>query len=565
MSSSFFKTISLTQNYAQNKKLLLEYLIGNGQDPDKFFDDNLRNLPDFSTLLDIELAAKRVIEAVDKNQKIGLFGDYDADGTTSVALFYHFLKMLGVEAVTYQPSRFIEGYGLHKSSIETALADKVDLLITFDCGIMNHASAEFAKEVDLDLIITDHHNDGSKEKPCAYAVVNPNRTDQPESELKKLAGVGVSFALAHEVKRLLGREMPSIYPLLQFAAIGTVGDMVPLNPMNLKIVRHGLKQFPKSDYPAIKAFFKMSDFPEATSEFIGFKVAPLINAKGRLEGPEEALNLLKASTDKEAISLLAKLQATNEERKKVQSSNAIIARNKIKKHKFQDHRILVLFNAGFHQGVIGLVASTMVKELKRPAIVMTKDEGKPGILKASVRTVGHFDIFNFLNSLDFPFVTFGGHKKAAGFSIKEEDLVKFQECVAKASEKLVILADEIKGIKVDCKELDMHLAVAQRELEPFGEGNPRPLFEIEGVVEKAQTLKEKHLRIYLEGHATPFLLFNYYDSDWNGGKLKDSHIPGRRVSILTTCKLGFYNNSYKIDLLIEELRFKEKEAQDLPA
>lgn len=555
--NSFFKTVSLTKNYAENKKKLLEFIISHGHDPEVFFDENLRNLPDFGELLDIDLASKRVIQAINDGERIGLFGDYDADGTTSVALFYHFLKMLNIEAVTYQPSRFVEGYGLHKSSIQKALEDDVDLLITFDCGIMNHESAEYAKEVNLDLIITDHHNDGSKEKPCAYAVVNPNRTDQPDSDLKKLAGVGVAFALAHEVKKHLGKEMGSIYPLLQFLAIGTIGDMVPLNPMNLKLVRHGLKQFPKSTFPAIRSFFSLSDFPEATSEFIGFKVAPLINAKGRLEGPEEALALLKSDSDESAKSLLVKLVKTNDARKLLQESNTIIARNTVKKHGLQNQKILVLYQEKFHQGVIGLVASTMIRELKRPAIVMTKDEGKPGTIKASVRTVGSFDIFNFLNTLNFPFVKFGGHKKAAGFSIKEEDLEKFKDAVIKASEGLEIKCDEVRRIKVVSNDIDMHMAVAQREFEPFGEGNPRPYFELDGVVTKAQTLKEKHLRIWIEGHQSPFVIFNYYNSNWSGDKYKDSDIPGKEVSIITTCKLGYWNDSFKLDLLVEELRFKE--------
>src|SRR5690606_38654256 len=207
-------------------------------------------------MIDLKKASHRLITAMDKGEKIAVYGDYDVDGTTSCALLWHFFNMLGVSVGLYQPSRFIEGYGVHPSSIDEAVNDGVKVLITVDCGITNTQTADYAQG-KLDLIITDHHRDAAPELPKAYAVVNPGRRDEPQdSPLRSLAGVGVAFALGLHITTDLarsGREMPSIYPLLQFVAIGTISDLARMTPLDLRLTRHGLKRIPKTPCPGIKA------------------------------------------------------------------------------------------------------------------------------------------------------------------------------------------------------------------------------------------------------------------------------------------------------------------------
>nr|MBP9675061.1 DHH family phosphoesterase [Bacteriovoracaceae bacterium] len=258
-------------------------------DVTNLFSWNLQELPELCALKDLEKSSQRIIKALEQNEKIGIYGDYDVDGTTSCALFYHFFQMLNVTPYLFQPSRFVEGYGLHVSSIEHALEKEIKILITVDCGISSHEAAFFAKDKNIDLIITDHHTDGALEIPVAFAVVNPNRQDEDKnSPLKALAGVGVAFALCVQIKKDLekkGKTIPSLYPLLQFVAIGTICDMAPLTPLNLKLVRHGLKQIPKSSYQGILSFFppEEREVDVMSSEKISFNVGPLINSKGRID------------------------------------------------------------------------------------------------------------------------------------------------------------------------------------------------------------------------------------------------------------------------------------------
>jgi len=239
-------------------------------DVKEFLSWDLKSLPLITEMLDMEKTAKRIIRAIDQKQKVAIYGDYDVDGTTSCALFFHFFKMLDIEIELIQPSRFIEGYGIHPSNIEQAYSNKIDLLITVDCGITNNEAAEYALEKGIDLIITDHHTDARDEMPKAYAIVNPNRRDEPaDSKLKVLAGVAVAFAVCVKVREILcseGKNIPSLYPLLQFVALGTICDLARLEPINLKLVRHGLKQIPETAYSGLGTFSPQKKGIEGSSQ-----------------------------------------------------------------------------------------------------------------------------------------------------------------------------------------------------------------------------------------------------------------------------------------------------------
>ncbi len=242
-----------------------------------FFSWDLKSLPELTDLKDLTKAAERIILAIQRHEKIGIFGDYDVDGTTSCALFHFFFKSINYPVAIYQPGRFKEGYGLNPSSVLEAAKDNIKLLITVDCGITSDVAAVTALAEGIDLIVTDHHNDTLPEMVKAFAIVNPNRRDEKgASELKALAGVGVAFCLCLEVRNLLlkrGEACPSLYPLLQFVAIGTISDLAPINSVNRKLVRHGLKQMPKTEFCGIKVFLKPD---ERNSELLFLKRLLLI-------------------------------------------------------------------------------------------------------------------------------------------------------------------------------------------------------------------------------------------------------------------------------------------------
>lgn len=491
---------------------------------DAFFSVDLKQLPNLTNIPDLNLAAERIVKAIESNESIAIYGDYDVDGTTSCAVFYHFFRSIKIEVKLFQPSRFDEGYGLHCSSIEKALEENIDLLITVDCGITNFEAAKYSKERGLDLIITDHHKDILDEMPPALAVINPNRRDcEVGSPLKMLAGVGVAFAVCLEVRNQLIKkevEVPSLYPLLQFVAIGTICDLVPLNLMNMKLVRHGLKQLPKSQFPGVKAFLNPEErkYPATPSEKLSFNIGPMINSKGRVDHPEMALSLLTAEDSDEAFHFYSHLEISNKERKAIQAEVYKEAKEQTLNQMKGDHTISIVYSPTWHEGVIGIVASRLVEQFKVPAIVFTdaKDEE---IIKASARSAGELSIFECLDQCKDYFLKFGGHKAAAGLSMPKENFEAFKEkmtSLVSAYPEIVRVEQESFDLEIDANEVDAILAKQLEKLEPFGMGNAMPTFRIRNIkLQSYDILKELHVRwnfVNGKGRQIKGISFNYIDS-----------------------------------------------------
>jgi single-stranded-DNA-specific exonuclease len=471
---------------------------------DDFFSWNLRDLPDLTSLIDLDKCAHKIIETIDSGKKIGIYGDYDVDGCTSCALFYQFFKMIGIEVELFQPSRFIEGYGIHASAIDNAIEKDVSLLITVDCGITNCEAADYALEKNLDLIITDHHKDIREEMPKAYAVVNPNRRDEPSvSPLTALAGVGVAFAVCLQVKNILdkaGKKTPSIYPLLQYVAIGTICDMAKLNPMNMKLTRHGLKQIINTEYSGVACFFNDEDrnAPFITSEKISFYVGPLINSKGRLDHPEKALNLLISTNHKEAFENYSHLEISNRDRKMIQKEVFDEAKLQVIKNlKSDDQLINIVYEPHWHEGVIGIVASKLVETFEVPAIVFS-DAKEPGIIKASCRSAGELNLFEALQACEDLFLKFGGHKAAAGLSMKKENLPQLKEMLFNYLNPIPEIQRTVQthfDIEMSFNDINRQLVKVLETMEPFGMGNSKPVFRMKDcIIESYKVLKDVHVK-----------------------------------------------------------------------
>lgn len=473
---------------------------------DDFYSWNLKDLPDLENLHDLEKAAQRLIEGMKNDETIGIFGDYDVDGTSSCALFYQFFKTCHYNNIhLMQPNRLSEGYGLHRPSVLKSFKKKIKILVTVDCGITSHDAALTAKEVGIDLIITDHHEDAQKTIPKAYAVVNPRRRDEdPESPLRSIAGVTVAFIVCLKIKKLLERQgqiIPSIYPLLQYVAIGTICDLVHLNTLNLKLVRHGLKQLLTTQFKGLRSFFTLEELKRSyiPSDKLAFQIGPLINSKGRLEHPEKSLKLLIENDIQTARSLHSQLIFCNDKRKFIQAQILKEARQIVLKsidHE-DEHLISIVYAPHWHEGVIGIIASQLVKEFHVPAIVFTNALDKD-LIKASARTAGSLNIFECLKREENLFLRFGGHRAAAGLTMNLKDLNLFSKNIKKDLKTIPSSTRRVEDhydLLIKSRQITPQLVKDLERLEPFGQGNPRPKFKMNNFkIQNYSFLKERHVR-----------------------------------------------------------------------
>lgn len=541
----------------------------------EFMSWDLNELPEITQMNGMEECCTTILNSLKNNEKIGIYGDYDVDGTTSCALFYHFFQMLGVTVELIQPSRFVEGYGLHASSIDNALSKGIKLLITVDCGITNNEAADYAIERGLKLIITDHHKDARDEMPQAEAVVNPNRRDEPtDSKLRPLAGVGVAFAVCWELKKKLeesGQKCPSLYPLLQFVAVGTICDLAKLTPMNLKLVRHGLKQLPQTQYPGLRAFLSKEERQQSfiSSEKCSFNIGPLINSKGRLDHPEKALNLLISKDSTEAFDNYSHLDASNKERKFIQAEVFSEAKEEfLKGFDGKEPLIAIVYQPHWHEGVIGIVASKLVESFKVPAIVFS-DAEEEGIIKASARAAGDLNIFNCLNECKDLFVKFGGHKAAAGLSMPKENLREFKSRMHKLLEVIPAIERTVQfsyDLEIKPEEITPKLVKDLDKLEPFGMGNEKPLFKMKNVrLANYDLLKDIHVRWTFQTLGTQTcpplrgISFNYVGAfeRLHPQEIFNKQKEGKEITVYFTLGINRFNGNEYIQLMVNKVVLDE--------
>ncbi len=541
------------------------------QDWKEFLSWDLQKLPSLVDLIDLEKASMRLIKALDEDEKIVVYGDYDVDGTTSCALLFHFFKLFNKEVILFQPDRLTEGYGLHEGYLTKAKEQNVKVFITVDCGITSEKEAIFAKELGIDLIITDHHQDILKTIPCAFAVINPSRRGQDKKGLERLAGVGVAFCLALEIKQKLeeqGRECPSIYPLLEFVALGTICDLAVLDNTNLRLCRHGLKQLKKSSFPGINAFLNEQEKkgPLVKSEKLAFYIGPLINSKGRIDSPEMSLQLLTCADQVYAYQLHAHLKSCNDQRKYIQANVLKEAKEQALKELIDDDlSITIVYGKDWHEGVIGIIASKLVDTYRVPAIVLTDSED-PQILKASVRSAGELDIFSELEKNSNLFNKFGGHEKAAGFSMPKKNLDKLKKNMRKQLKDVPVsirTKDYRYDIELKFDEVTSSLVYDLDQLEPFGNGNPNPTFVMKDIyLESYKIMKDCHVKwsfkskISSQRKKLQGISF-FYIGKW--GEVSPEDILKRQdtenLSIYFTLGINHFNGNQYLQLLVERLFF----------
>ena len=461
--------------------LLYNRNIKDSEEIHNFLNISLDNIHSPLLLKDVDRAVERVLKAKENGEDIWIYGDYDVDGITSTSLCYLALSELGISPKYYIPLRD-EGYGLNKEAMDYIKSQGGKVIITVDCGISAHPEIEYANSLGLDIIVTDHHeiNNGN---PPAYAVINPKREDN-EFPYKYLAGVGTAFMLIYALFDKLGKK-EDLYKYLDIVAIGTVADIVPLLEENRIFTKFGMEQLNRSHCLGISMLIKKIFEDYQTRKFstydIGFIIAPIFNAAGRLEDAKRAVELFIEKDHRVCTEIINELLNNNSERKEIQETILERAIFKIENEKLFENSVLVVAEEGFHHGVIGIVASKILDRYYKPTIIM---EIKPeeGIATASCRSIEGFNMIEALNSMKELFVKYGGHAGAAGFSIKIENIDEFSRRINEYAKKNIPESSLIKSVKLDITipayKISYDFIDKISLLEPFGFGNPSPLFAL---------------------------------------------------------------------------------------
>jgi len=442
-----------------------------------FLKPDIKNLNNPFLFPDMNKTIDRIFDSVKKNERILIYGDYDVDGLTSTALLFSVLKEITPNIYYYIPNRFQEGYGLNEQAIKTANENKIKLIITVDCGISSYNEIKKAKEFGIDVIITDHHIPQDK-IPEAHAVVNPKCDEK--YPFKELAGVGVAFKIAQALYINMEKDQNGLNHLLDFVALGSIADSVPLLSENRILIKHGLNILNQSKKEGLRALIRECGLKEGTvsTKEVNYALAPRLNAAGRLEDPMLALELLLTESKSRAKHIAKKLSEINKSRRNIGENilkeATIQAEMQLKE---ENNQVLVVSAERWNQGVIGIIASRLVEKYNRPTIVVSREDGTG---KGSGRSVRNFHLYNAIEECKELLVSYGGHKHAAGIEIESNKISDFKAKMNKIYRDFMEDEEIIPELEIDSpidlSEISFSIIKDINVLEPFGNGNPKPLF-----------------------------------------------------------------------------------------
>ena len=533
--------------------LLIARGYDDGEKAHRFLNPSYDHLHEPYLLKGMREAVERIFKAIDNREKMLIWGDYDVDGTTGTVLLRKTLKILGGDTAFHVPNRFTEGYGVNIPALEQAKADGCKVVISVDCGIRSFEPIAWAKENGLDFIVTDHHiSDPERGNPDAYAVINPN---QPECEYpdKHLAGVGVAFKLAHALLREKGKD--NLVPaFLKIAAIGTVADIMQLVNENRAIVALGLRDLPNTKNYGLKALMEVADCrSDMTSYHIGFRIAPRINAAGRMDVARHVVELFECEDFNEARRLAGILDSRNKERQQVQQQITELALTEAKD--LVGKKFVVVAGEGWHRGVIGLAASRIAERMHRPTIVLSLEDGYG---HGSARSIANYHLLNALESCPELFEQFGGHAAAAGMKIKSDKIEALRDALNAYAETSLTddhLQPELKiDARVSPQTLTLKLVNELAKLEPFGAGNPKPVFITSDLVIRDEpfVMKQKHLKLWLDAGNGQ----RYEAVWWDGVERSKGRTlkPGTRIELAYTAEANVWQSNVRLQLVVEDIR-----------
>ncbi|OEU57881.1 MAG: single-stranded-DNA-specific exonuclease RecJ [Desulfuromonadales bacterium C00003096] len=466
-----------------------------------YLSSRLSAMPDPLLMADMEPAIKRLSQAVQGGERIAVHGDYDVDGITASALLVENLRAFGATVDYYIPLRLVDGYGLSGEALQRAAASGAKVAVSVDCGVSAHEEARQAKKLGLDLIITDHHQP-PEQLPEALAVINPHRTDCAFPD-KGLAGVGVAFMLLVALRSRLrqmgwfqARPEPDLRRSLDLVALGTIADIAPLNGLNRILVKAGLAVLNQGQRPGIAALREVADVKEVNCGSVGFRLAPRLNAAGRLQDAAQGVDLLLEPSPVKALESARQLDDCNRQRQTIEQQTLEQALEQLAETYDPAQRSIVLADPEWHSGVIGIVASRLVERFYRPTVLIAVDNG---IGKGSARSIRGFHLYRALHDCQQQLSGFGGHEFAAGLSIPADHIEAFTSDFEAVAEK-ELSDDQLQprylfDQDVLLEELTLETVTELDLLAPFGMGNPQPLLVARNLrAQQVQILGDKHLR-----------------------------------------------------------------------
>ncbi len=537
-------------------KLLAKIMLARGIDtPEKinnFLNPEISSLYDPFLFNDMDLAVDAVINSINNNEKITIYGDYDVDGITSVAVLKSYLIERGANVAHYLPNRLEEGYGLNNEAIDKIAEDGTNLLITVDCGISAYEEIEYAKSKGMKVIVTDHH-ECPKVMPEAIAVIDAKRSDS-NYPFSSLAGVGVTFKFIQAISKKLDLDRKSYLKYIDIVALGTIADIVPLVDENRIIVKYGLILMEQTRNIGLKALIDVSGYAKGepiNSTVISFGLAPRMNAAGRMGKADLALDLLLEKEPQKAINMAMELSETNKTRQNVEKEIIDEIINMVESQKLYEKDVIVVHNEGWHHGVIGIVASKITEMYYKPTILISVEDG---VGKGSGRSIEGFDLHEAVSECSDMLLKFGGHEMAIGLSISEELIEKFTDKLNEIAE-----SKNIKELQptlpveaeITSKEISMDTIKELEALKPYGEGNPMPLFVYRNAkVDGVRLLSnEKHLKLTLKEDS------NIFDAiAFNMDNKKYSIKQGDKVDVLHSLEINTFNGIQKVQLNVKDIK-----------
>ena len=513
----------------------------------KFLNPTRDDFYDPFLLPDMEQAVERIEQAINNNEKILIYGDYDADGITSTTILIKFFKEIGVEVDKYIPNRLEEGYGINNKALEEIKNRGIDLIITVDTGITANDQVKYANELGLDVIITDHH-EPSDEIPKAVAVIDAKRKNN-KYPFNQLAGCGIAFKLTQAISIKRKLEPSKYLKNLDIVSIGTISDLVPLVDENRVIVKLGLMLVKQTKNIGLRKLLLKSQLKELDSTSISFGITPRINAAGRLGNQNDALNLFITEDAKEAERLSEILNSYNIERQKIGNK---IYEEAISQLKDEEKNCIILGKEDWHHGVIGIVSSKITEKFNKPSILLCFENN---IAKGSGRSVPGFDLYKAISSTKEYLLGFGGHTMACGLSLTVENFERFKKEITKYIDENLDISKLEKEIYIDeiltIDDLDIEEIKELKSLEPFGEENPEPIIMYENVeINGIRTLSEnKHLKLSLKKNDKIIDAIGF-----NLGELAEKYKIGDTIDIVGNIEINSFNGKDLIQIRLIDIR-----------
>lgn len=521
-----------------------------------FFRPALDSLHDPFLMQDMDLAISRIEHAIDNNERILVYGDYDVDGTTAVALVYGFLRQFHSRVAYYLPDRYSEGYGLSKAGIEYAVEEGYSLIITLDCGIKAHEQVAYANSYGIDVIVGDHHLPAA-ELPPAYAVLDPKRSDCPYP-YKELSGCGIGFKIVQAFLLKNKMDIQLAYQYLDMVAVSIASDIVPITGENRVLAYFGLEKLNANPSCGLLALIELSaarNRPFTINDIL-FQLGPRINAAGRIDHARDAVRLLLAKSMQEATVYGDEIDIQNNQRKDFDLKITEEALALVEESDGATQRVsTVLYKADWHKGVIGIVASRLVEKFYKPTVILTQTNGH---VTGSARSVSGFDLYGALTACSDLLDQYGGHKYAAGLTMKPENIVRFQDRFEQIVSERISLDMLVPEINIDAElnlqDIDSKFFRVLKQFEPFGPQQEPPVFLSRGVsvYGTAQIVGENHLKMeVVQGDSARFACIGF-----GLAAFADQINSGARFNICYALEENVWRGKRNLQLHLKDIKIK---------